>query len=233
MATVVATGMTGTSPAAAASDNAMAILVALDRQERIAIGQVRDESPTVVVEGLCHELAAGGCKRAVHTKDASMLVFGSAEEARAYAGAADDDATALGRTVVSFGSPARMGDQRQSGYVSAVRAYRRAHAQRPNDLGRMLVFVMGRGLPMRTSWVETDAERAGLAASVPGAADMATSKQVDVIVFESVAAARDYAGGADDQTYRRGRVVLSFGNPALLGRERQERYSAALRDVLS
>jgi hypothetical protein len=61
---------------------------------------------------------------------------------------------------------------------------------------------------------------------------MASTKQVDVIVFGTAKAASDYVGAADDQVYRRGRVVLSFGNPALLGSTRQAVYASALRHAL-
>jgi hypothetical protein len=52
-------------------------------------------------------------------------------------------------------------------------------------------------------------------------------------VFGSANAAEDYAGAADDQVYRRGRVLLSFGNPASLGSIRQARYASALRHALA
>ena len=62
---------------------------------------------------------------------------------------------------------------------------------------------------------------------------MAATRQVDVIVFGTAKAAERYVGAADDQVYRRGRVVLSFGNPAVLGSTRQAVYAAALRHALT
>jgi hypothetical protein len=92
---------------------------------------------------------------------------------------------------------------------------------------------MRRGLPMRDAHADEGETRPGLATGVTGAVDMAATKQVDVIVFGIAKAAEDYAGAADDQVYRRGRVVLSFGNPALLGPTHQATYAAALRHALT
>ena len=65
---------------------------------------------------------------------------------------------------------------------------------------------------------------------------MATSKQVDVIVFGSRDAAKAYIAKANkresDQTFRHGRLVLSFGNPSLVSEARQGAYRTLKRKVV-
>ena len=134
---------------------------------------------------------------------------------------------------MSFGNPARVAAARQQRYTAAVRRFRENHPAARTDLGRIRQALMHGGLPMRDAHADDGATRPGLATGIPGAVDMASTKQVDVIVFGSAQAAEDYAGAADDQVYRRGRVVLSFGNPALLGSTRQGAYAMALRHALT
>jgi hypothetical protein len=222
---------------AATSPDAVQILRSIGQQPDVRVTRVHDEGPTVVVsDGFCTELAAAGCGLAIHTKDAALLRFDTARHATLYAGNADDDATAMGRTVVSFGSPARMGSDRQKTYLTAVEAYRESHPNHPNALVRMSHYVTFHGLPMRDAFIEQDVDRTGLASTIAGATDMATSKQVDVIVFGSRDAAKTYVAKAakreSDQTFRHGRLVLSFGNPALVGEARQAAYQDALLAVV-
>jgi hypothetical protein len=194
----------------------------------------RDEGPdAVVADGLCSHLAEGGCVEAVISKDASLLLFDTAQHAADFAGCGDDRSTRIGRLNVSFGNPARVGEARQPRYLAAVRHYRAAHPTRKNDLAGIQQALMRRGLPMRDAHADQGETRPGLAAGMRGVVDMASTKQVDVIVFGLAKAAEDYAGAADDQLYRRGRVVLSFGNPALLGSTRQATYAAALRHAMA
>ncbi len=222
---VPAAGATG-APTARSLVRAMAA-------DGVALTQRRAEGPgSVVADGLCSHLAEGGCLDAVLTKDASLLVFDTAQNAAYFTGCGDDRAVRLGRTVVSFGSPPRMGQARQERYVTAVRRYRAHHPRARTDLDRIAQVLMRRGLPMRDAHADEGESRPGLATGVPGAVDMMATAQVDVIVFGTAAAAREYAGGADDKAYRRGRVVLSFGNPALLGGARQAVYARALRHAL-
>ena len=217
--------------APAASPNASAVVRAM-AAAGIDFTHRRDESPTVTVsDGLCSLVRAGGCRVGWITKDATLLVFGTAAQASLYAGNADDRATALGRTVVSFGSPARMGEPRQHRYLRAVRAYRATHANK-NEVRRVAQYLMRHGLPMRDAHRDAGIDRQGLAAGIPGAVSMVATTQADVIVFSGTTAASAYTGNADDQTYRRGRVVLSFGNPALLDATRQSAYAAGLRQAL-
>ena len=226
------------APAAAAgtsaTPSAMTLVSRMDHQPGLQMTQRRDEGPDAVVsDGLCSYLALGGCVRGLITKDATLLVFDMVANASGYRGCGDDVAEDFGRMVVSFGAPPRMGATRQHAYVAAIRHYRRTHPAHKNDLVRMRQRLMAHGLPMRDAHLDTAEERPGLATGIPGAVDMAATKQVDVIVFGTRASASEYAGNADDQTYRRGRVVLSFGNPALLGPDRQATYAAALRHVLA
>jgi hypothetical protein len=217
---------TATTPSARAIVRAMA-------DEGARLTQRRAEGPDAeVTDGICSHVAEAGCRRAMLTKDASLLVFGTAAQARDYRGGADDRAVALGRMVVSFGAPARVPAARQPAYVEAVRDYRSTHPHRRNDVTWVWRAVMGTGLPMRDGHLDEGEQRAGLAARLPGAVDMVVTRQVDVLVFGTVHAAEDYAGASDDQTFRRGRVVLSFGNPPLLGPKRQASYADALRAAL-
>ena len=101
---------------------------------------------------------------------------------------------------------------------------------------RMSHYLTFHHLPMRDAFLEQDVDRTGLATTIPGATDMATSKQVDVIVFGSRDAAKAYVAKANkresDQTFRHGRLVLSFGNPALVGAAQQGAYEDALKAVV-
>ncbi len=54
----------------------------------------------------------------------------------------------------------------------------------------------------------------GRASTIPGAQSMATTSTADVIVFTGRAAAQTYLENADDNAYRSGRVVLSYGATA-------------------
>lgn len=225
-------------PAAAveptAAPSAMGLVSGMDNEPGVRLTQRRDEGPDAVVgDGLCSHLALGGCVRGLISKDATLLVFDTVANASGYRGCGDDTAEDFGRMVVSFGNPHRMGQARQHAYVAAVRRYRQTHPARKNDLVLMRQRLMAHGLPMRDAHLDTAEQRPGLARGIPAAVDMAATKQVDVIVFGTRAAASEYAGNADDQTYRRGRVVLSFGNPALLTADRQAGYAAALRHVLA
>ena len=225
--TGAAAGLSRSAPEAMALVRAMA-------DDGVILTQRRSEGPdAVVADGLCSHLEQGGCTEAMITKDASLLLFDSAQNAGYFTGCGDDQASRLGRVVVSFGNPPRMGQARQERYVDAVRRYRANHPNAKIDLERITQAVMRRGLPMRDAHADTGQTRPGLATGIPAAVDMALTKQVDVIVFGIVKAAEDYAGAADDQVYRRGRVVLSFGTPALLGETRQARYATALRHAMT
>ena len=46
----------------------------------------------VVTDGLCSHLAEGGCVEAVISKDASLLLFDTAQHAADFAGCGDDQA---------------------------------------------------------------------------------------------------------------------------------------------
>jgi hypothetical protein len=194
----------------------------------------RDEgADAVVADGLCSHLLEGGCVEAVISKDASLLLFDTAQHAADFAGCGDDQSERIGRVLVSFGNPPRVEAAGQQRYTAAVRRFRENHPAARTDLGRIQQALMRRGLPMRDAHSDDGETRPGLATTVPGAVDMASTKQVDVIVFGIAKGAEDYAGAADDQVYRRGRVVLSFGNPALLGPTPQAAYAAALRHALA
>jgi hypothetical protein len=224
-----ATAAAGTS----ATPSAMKLVKAMDQQPGVRLTQRRDEGPdAVVADGFCSHLAIGGCIRGLITKDATLLVFDTVANASGFRGCGDDTAEDFGRMVVSFGNPPRMGVKRQHAYKAAIRHFRHSHPLRKNDLVLMQQRLMAHGLPMRDAHIDTAEERPGLATGIPGAVNMALTKQVDVIVFGTRTDASAYAGNADDQTYRRGRVVLSFGNPALLGSKRQATYAAALRHAL-
>ncbi len=194
----------------------------------------RDEGPgALVADGLCSHLAEGGCVEGLITKDASLLLFDTAQHAADFAGCGDDQTDRFGRLLVSYGNPPRVGAARQQRYAAAVRRFRENHPSARTDLDRIQQALMRRGLPMRDAHADLGETRTGLATGVPGAVDMASTTQLDVIVFGIAQAAEDYAGAADDQVYRRGRVVLSFGNPALLDDTRQAAYARALRHAMT
>ena len=146
--------------------------------------------------GLCSYLAEGGCVEAVISKDASLLLFDTAQHVADYAGCGDDQADRVGRVLLSFGNPPRVGTVRQQHYTAAVRRFRENHPAARTDLGRIQQALMRRGLPMRDAHAGEGETRPGLATGVPGAVDMAATKQVDVIVFGIAQAAEDYAGAA-------------------------------------
>jgi hypothetical protein len=224
----------GAGPAGAAGTPSAMSLVRGMAAHGVALSARHDEGPAALVaDGLCSHLAEGGCVQGLISKDADLLLFGTAQHAADFAGCGDDRSTRLGRLTVSFGNPARVGEARQPRYVAAVRQYRATHPLRRNDLARIQQAIMRRGLPMRDAHADLGETRAGLATTLPLAVDMASAKQVDVIVFSTVQGAEDYAGAADDQAYRRGRVVLSFGSPALLGETRQAGYARALRQAMA
>ncbi len=222
------------APAGAAGPPSAIALVRDMAADGARLTDRRDEGPdAVVTDGLCSHLAEGGCVRAVISKDASLLLFDTAQHAADFAGCGDDEADRIGRVLVSFGNPPRVDAARQQRYTAAVKGFREHHPAARTDLGRIQRALMRRGLSMRDAHADGGETRPGLATGVPGATDMAATKQVDVIVFGTAEAAEDYVGAADDQVYRRGRVVLSFGNPALLGSTRQAVYAAALRHALA
>jgi hypothetical protein len=194
-----------------------------------------DEGPDVVVRGgLCVRLAEAGCRQMVATKDASVMVFTTTRKAHDYAGHADDTASAYGRMVLSFGSPARVLPERQDRYQEAMRAFRRTHPAQKNNAERAVEYLGDKGLRMRDPHFEDRrGERPGRAAQIPGAVDMVATDQADVIVFDGRVAAQQYVGNADDQARRVGRVVLSFGNPPRVIPDSQPRYVRVLRKVLS
>jgi hypothetical protein len=214
--------------------DAMTIVERMSRHPHIHLANPVDESPgAVVLGGLCVRLEPVGCRQMVATADASVLVFASSAEARAYAGHADDTATAHGRMVLSFGSPARVRPGAQPAYEKAVRAFRRTHPERRNDAARAVVYLVDRGLLMRDPRLEDRrGERPGRAAQIPGAVDMVATDQADVIVFADGASAREYVGAADDEAARVGRIVLSFGNPQRVVESSQRRYVEVLRELL-
>jgi hypothetical protein len=222
------------APAGAAGTPSAISLVRGMAADGVRLTDRRAEGPdAIVADGLCSHLALGGCAEGVITKDASLLLFDTAQHAADFAGCGDDQSDRLGRVIVSFGNPPRVGSARQQRYTTAVQRFRENHPAAATDLGRIQQALMRRGLPMRDAHADDGETRPGLATGIPGAVDMVSTKQVDVIVFGIAAAAEDYAGAADDQVYRRGRVVLSFGNPALLGTTRQAAYAAALRHALT
>lgn len=222
------------APAGAAGPPSAMSLVRGMAADGVRLTDRRDEGPdAVVTDGFCSHLAAGGCVEAVISKDASLLLFDTAQHAADFAGCGDDQADRIGRVIVSFGNPPRVAAARQQRYPAAVRRFRETHPAARTDLGRIQRALMHRGLPMRDAHADDGETRPGLATGVPGAIDMASTKQVDVIVFGTAMAAENYAGTADDRVYRRGRVVLSFGNPALLGSTRQARFASALRHALA
>ncbi len=218
------------APAAAAGTPSAMSVVRGMADAGVRLTQRRAEGPdAVVADGLCTHLAEGGCVRAVITKDADLMLFDTARHAADFAGCGDDRSTRLGRLTVSFGAPLRVAESRHARYVEVVRRFRAHHPAAKNDLARIQQALMRHGQPMRDAHAEEAETRPGLATGIPGAVDMASTRQVDVLVFGTRQAAQEYAGAADDQVYRRGRVVLSFGNPALLGGGRQAAYAAALR----
>ena len=223
------------APATASTPSAMSLVRGM-AADGVRLTHRRDEGPdAVVADGLCSQLAGagGGCVEGLISKDASLLLFDTAQHAADFTGCGDDRSDRIGRVTVSFGNPARVAAGRQPRYTAAVRRFRENHPAARTDLGRIQQALMRRGLPMRDAHADAGETRPGLATGVPGAIDMASTKQVDVIVFDTVTAAEDYAGAADDQVYRRGRVVLSFGNPALIGSTRQAVYAAGLRHALA
>lgn len=229
--TVLTTGRTTVSSAV---PSAMTIVEQMARHRDVYLMEPRDEGPdTVVIGGFCTRVEELGCVQMVATKDASVMVFDSAKNAGYYEGGADDRSTALGRMVVSFGSPARVRPALQDDYVRAVRAFRAKHPEVRNDASRAVRYVTNHGLLMRDPRFEdARGKRLGLASEIPGAVDMAATNQVDVIVFEDRAAAEEYVANADDVTYRYRRVVLSFGNPPRVIEDSRPAYRRALRAVL-
>jgi hypothetical protein len=165
--------------------DAMALVRAM-ADDGVTLTQRRSEAADAVVDdGLCSFLEEGGCVEAVITKDASLLLFDSAQNAGYFTGCGDDQASRLGRVVVSFGNPPRMGEARQERYADTVRRYRANHPNAKADLERITQAVMRRGLPMRDAHVDAGETRPGLATGIPGAVDMAATKQVDSSCSES------------------------------------------------
>lgn len=220
--------------ATASVPSALTIAKRMARHDGVYMSNPGDEGPTtVVLGGLCTRLAAGGCQRMLATDDASVMVFDTAVSARLYAGAADDDATAFGRMVLSFGSPARVRPARQGAYEKAIRAFRRQNPAIRNHVVPAVEYVAARGLPMRDPRFEDSrGERLGRASEIPGAVDMVATDQADVIVFAGRRSAELYVGAADDVTYRLGRVVLSYGSPPRVVKSVRPDYERALRRAL-
>lgn len=225
---------TTTSVSSNAVPSAVTIAERMARHRDVFMMSPRDEGPdTVVTGGFCTRIEELGCQQMVATKDASILVFDTAQHARDYQGGADDRSTALGRMVVSFGSPARVRPALQDDYVRAVRAFRTRHEAVRNDASRAVRYVANHGLLMRDPRFEdARGERLGLASEIPGAVDMAATNQADVIVFVNRSAAEEYVANADDVAYRYRRVVLSFGNPPRVIEDSRPAYRRALRSVL-
>ena len=65
-----------------------------------------------------------------------------------------------------------------------------------------------------------------------GCEQTVSTQDVGVMVFTSAARAADYVGGADDEAFRVGRVVLSYGSPARVVPSRRPAYERALRRLL-
>ena len=234
-ATAGTTAPTGTTTGrSTAIPSAMTIAERMARHRDVFLMNPRDEGPdTVVIGGFCTRIEELGCEQMVATDDASILVFDTAQHARDYQGGADDRSTALGRTVVSFGSPARVRPAQQDDYVRAVRAFRTRHEAVRNDAARAVRYVANHGLLMRDPRFEdARGERLGLASEMPGAVDMTATDQADVIVFATRSAAEEYVADADDVAYRYRRVVLSFGSPPRVVEDSQGAYRRALRSVL-
>lgn len=231
-ATAAGTGTTSVSSTAVPS--AMAIVERMAEHKGVYLMEPRDEGPdTVVVGGFCTRIEELGCVQMVATKDASVMVFDTVKNASFYEGGADDRSKALGRMVVSFGSPERVRPALQDDYVRAVRAFRAKHPEVRNDAARAVRYVANHGLLMRDAHFEdARGKRLGLASEIPGAVDMAATNQADVIVFDDRESAEEYVANADDVTYRYRRVVLSFGNPPRVVEESQGTYRRALRSVL-
>jgi hypothetical protein len=219
---------------AAPVPDAMTLVEKMSRRDDVYLNNPVDEGPDAVVRGgLCVRLEEVGCRQMVATKDASVMVFATARKAHDYAGHADDTATAYGRMVLSFGSPARVGVEEQPAYAKALRTFRRTHPEQKNDAARAVRFLARKGLLMRDPHVaDRRGERPGRASEIPGAVDMVATDQADVIVFANRAAAKEYVSHADDQASRVGRVVLSFGNPPRVVPQSQPRYVSVLRNVL-
>lgn len=233
-ATGVAAAHTPQAVTAATIPDAMTIVERMARHDGVYLSHPVAEGPSTVVRGgLCVRLEELGCRQMVATKDASVMVFTTAQAARDYAGHADDDATAFGRTVLSFGSPARVVAEAQPAYEKALRKFRRTHPEQRNDAARAVRYLGNHGLLMRDPQFEDRrGERLGRAAQIPGAVDMVATDQADVIVFADREAAKEYVGSADDQTARVRRVVLSFGNPPRVVPQSQPRYVRVLEKVL-
>ncbi|NHC43763.1 hypothetical protein [Motilibacter aurantiacus] len=195
----------------------------------------RDEGPrTVVHGGLCSQRFAGaGCRQMVSTKDASVMVFGTARQASDWAGNADDVATAVGRVVLSYGSPARVAADKRPAYEQALRAYLRDAGTKAPEAVRIAVHLASQGLPMRDARDEgRGATRLGLAAEIPGATQLVTTDGPAVLEFRDEAAAKEYVSNADDATYRHGTVVLSYGSPARVAAPVRPVFEKALRAYL-
>jgi hypothetical protein len=243
LAALIALGVLGiplvaqSAAGAAATDlpSAMTIAERMDRRPFVFMLDPRDEGPQTVVRGGHCNLQLGelGCVRMVSTKDASVILFGTAAQARNYVGGSDDRAKAFGRMVLSFGSPLRVVEERQGAYRKALRAFRQHHHAARNDVDRAVRNLTRKGLLMRDPQIEdVRGERLGLASKIPGAVDMVATNQADVIIFSTRAAAKEYVGNADDVAYRRGRVVLSFGSPPRVVPSGQVEYERVLRRVL-
>ncbi len=215
--------------------SAMTIAERMARHKGVVLLNLRVEGPHAVVRGgLCTHVSELGCQQMVATKDASVMVFGTAKQADDYVGGADDTASAHGRMVLSFGSPTRVRPAGQKAYGSALRDYRRTHRAAMPDAVRAATYLASKGLLMREAHLEDSGGiRWGRAAEIPGAVDMVGSSNADVIVFADRDAAAEYVGNADDLAYRVRRFVLSFGSPARVHPSVRPTYKAAFREALS
>lgn len=221
--------------AVSALPSAMTIAQRMDRDPYVSMSDPRDEGPATVVKGgLCTRLAEAGCRKMVATKDASIMVFSNRPFARLYVGNADDRAAAVGRMVVSFGSPPRVRPARQPAYVRAVKVFREKFPDLRGNAEEAVAYLTAKGLLMRDPHFEDRrGERLGLASKIPGAVDMVATDNADVIVFADRASAEEYMGNADDVAYRRGRVVLSYGAPPRVVPNSRPDYERAFRKALA
>ncbi|NHC13068.1 hypothetical protein [Motilibacter deserti] len=208
---------------------------AKDDRLRPYVQHARDEGPrTVVRGGVCSQrFASLGCRQMVSSKDASVMVFGTAQQAKDWTGHADDVATAVGRVVLSYGSPARVAPARRPAYEKALRAYLREHPAAAPEAVRIAMHLASQGLLMRDARDEgRGAERLGLAAEIEGATQMVATDGAAVLEFADAAAATAYASNADDTTSRVDNVVVSYGSPARVPAAVRPAFEKALRSYL-
>ena len=72
---------------AATAPTAVQILKSIGQEPHAKVTRVHAEGPAVVVtDGFCTELSSAGCQLAEHTKDATLVRFDTAKNAKQYAG---------------------------------------------------------------------------------------------------------------------------------------------------